>query len=410
MDPFSLKKATSLFINAFLLVCFGLMPTAQPVVPPPDGGYPGFNTAEGQNALLHLTTGAANTAVGWFSLENVTTGSANTGVGAGTLVLNTADNNTAVGAAALLRNITGGVNTANGAFALFNNTTGSRNNATGSNALFTNTIGTSNNAYGFRALFSNITGLTNNAFGDQALHNNTAGNSNSAFGDTALFNTTGQDNTAVGSFAGVNLTTGSSNVAVGSASGTGVTTASNVICIGAGVAGFNVDDSCFIGNIRDALVAPDAVTVLIDSTGKLGTTSGSSRRFKKEIKAMDKTSEAILALKPVCFQYKSDNTDRPEFGLIAEEVAEVNADLVVRDKEGQPHTVRYDAVNAMLLNEFLKEHKKLEALQAKLAEQQTLFQSQLAGQQEQIAALASRLQKLTVLELQKSPARAVAEN
>jgi Chaperone of endosialidase len=391
MDPFSLKKATSLFINAFLLMCFGLMPTTQAVVPPPDGGYPGFNTAEGQNALLHLTTGAANTAVGWFSLENVTTGSANTGVGAGTLVLNTADNNTAVGAAALLRNITGGVNTANGAFALFNNTTGSRNNATGSNALFTNTIGTSNNAYGFRALFSNITGLTNNAFGDQALHNNTAGNSNSAFGDSALFNTTGQDNTAVGSFAGVNLTTGSSNVAVGSAAGTGVTTASNAICIGAGVAGFNVDDSCFIGNIRDALVAPDAVAVLIDSTGKLGTTSGSSRRFKKEIKPMDAASEAILALKPVSFRYKGDNTNTPQFGLIAEQVADVIPELVVRDKEGKPYSVRYDQVNAMLLNEFLKEHRKNDEQEATIGQ----LKASAAKQEATVSELKRRIELLT---------------
>ena len=387
MNPFIPKKATPLFINAFLLVCFGLMPTLQAVVPAPDGGYPGFNTAEGQNALLHLTTGAANTAVGWFSLENITTGSANTGVGAGTLVLNTADNNTAVGAAALLLNTTGGVNTANGAFALFNNTTGSRNNATGSNALFTNTGGTSNNAYGFRALFSNITGLTNNAFGDQALHNNTVGSGNSAFGDAALFNTTGQDNTAIGSVSGVNLTTGSSNVAVGSAAGTGVTTASNVICIGAGVAGFDVNDSCFIGNIRDALVAPDAVAVLIDSTGKLGTTSGSSRRFKTEIKQMDKASVAVLALKPVTFHYKSDKTNTPQFGLIAEEVAEVNADLVVRDKEGRPYSVRYDKVNAMLLNEFLKEHKNVQELKATLGQQQKEIAALIAHIKEQDAKI-----------------------
>jgi Chaperone of endosialidase len=391
MDPFILKKATRLFINAFLLMCFGLMPTTQAVVPPPDGGYPGFNTAEGQNALLHVTTGAANTAVGWFSLENVTTGSANTGVGAGTLVLNTADNNTAIGAGALLSNITGGVNTANGAFALFNNTTGSRNNATGSNALFTNTIGTSNNAYGFRALFSNITGLTNNAFGDQALHNNTAGNGNSAFGDSALFNTTGQDNTAVGSFAGVNLTTGSSNVAVGSAAGTGVTTASNAICIGAGVAGFNVDDSCFIGNIRDALVAPDAVAVLIDSTGKLGTTSGSSRRFKKEIKPMDAASEAILALKPVSFRYKGDNTNTPQFGLIAEQVAHVIPELVVRDKEGKPYSVRYDQVNAMLLNEFLKEHRKNDEQEATIGQ----LKASAAKQEATVSELKRRIELLT---------------
>ena len=407
MNPFILKKTTPLFINAFLLVCLGLMPIAQAVVPAPDGGYPGFNTAEGQNALLHLTTGAANTAVGWFSLENITIGSANTGVGAGTLVLNTADTNTATGAGALLSNTTGSVNTANGAFALFNNTTGVRNNATGSNALFTNTGGASNNAYGFRALFSNTTGLTNNAFGDQALHNNTEGNSNSAFGDGALFNTTGEDNTAIGSFAGAFLTTGSSNVAVGSAAGTGVTTASNVICIGAGVAAFNVNDSCFIGNIRDALVAPDAVAVLIDSTGKLGTTSGSSRRFKKEIKAMDTGSEAILALKPVTFHYKGDKTNTPQFGLIAEEVAEVNADLVVRDKEGRPYSVRYDQVNAMLLNEFLKEHREVQDQEATIAQLKKEMETVVARLKE----YDSKIQRMSAqIELGEAVARTALNN
>jgi len=353
-----MKTSTPPILTTLTFLCLAAVgPKAQAVLPPPDGCYPNFATAEGCGALNSLTTGSGNTGLGWRSLFLDTTGSFNTGVGGGALALNNADSNTAVGAAALLLNTTGGVNTANGAFALLNNTTGSRNNAIGSNALFTNTGGTSNNAFGYRALFSNITGLTNNAFGDQALHNNTEGNGNCAFGDGALFNTTGHDNTAIGALAGVNLTTGSSNVAVGSAAGTNVTTASNVICIGADVAGFDVNDSCFIGNIRDALVAPDAQPVLVDSTGKLGTTSGSSRRFKKKIKPMAKASEAILALRPVTFHYKADTTDRPEFGLIAEEVAEVNPDLVVRDKDGELLTVRYDAVNAMLLNEFLKEHK-----------------------------------------------------
>jgi hypothetical protein len=156
---------------------------------------------------------------------------------------------------------------------------------------------------------------------------------------------------------------------LGNSSGSQVTTASNVICIGTNGSGANVNNSCFIGNIRDAVVAPDAATVLIDSAGKLGTTSGSSRRFKKEIKSMDSASEAILALKPVTFRYKIDNTNTPQFGLIAEEVAKVNPDLVVRDKEGNPYTVRYDAVNAMLLNEFLKEHKKVEEQAHEIREQ-----------------------------------------
>jgi len=403
MNPLiHLENTRRPMLIAFTLAFFALLPNVQAVIPAPDGGYPGFNTAEGQNALLHVTTGAANTAVGWFSLENITTGSANTGVGAGTLVLNTADNNTATGAGALLSNTTGGVNTANGAFALINNTTGSRNNATGSNALFTNTGGTSNNAYGFRALFSNSTGLTNNAFGDQALHNNTAGNSNSAFGDSALFNTTGQDNTAIGSFAGVNLTTGSSNVAVGSAAGTSVTTASNVICIGAGVPGFNVDNSCFIGNIRNALVAPDAVAVLVDSFGKLGTMI-TSNRFNEEITPIGKASEALYALVPVIFHYKKeiDPKSIPQFGLIAEDVEQVNPDLIVRDKQGQPYSVRYDQVNAMLLNEFLKEHRKNEEQQATIVG----LKATVSQQQKQIEILTAGLQKVSAqLELNR-PAR-----
>jgi predicted ribosome quality control (RQC) complex YloA/Tae2 family protein len=133
--------------------------------------------------------------------------------------------------------------------------------------------------------------------------------------------------------------------------------------------------------------------VLIDSAGQLGTAS-SSRRFKNEIKAIDQASEAILALKPVTFHYKSDKRDTPQFGLIAEEVANVNPDLVVRDKNGEIYTVRYDAVNAMLLNEFLKEHRKVQELQATVLQQQKSFQSKLEAQENKIAALASDLRKI----------------
>src|SRR6266540_456805 len=250
-------------IIALLLVCSGVLPmNAFGVVPAPDGGYPGGNTAEGQAALLNLTSGTFNTAVGLFSLKAVADGDFNTAIGAGALLVNTANENTATGAAALLSNSTGISNTANGAFALFSNTTGSDNTAIGFTALFSNTTGSENTAIGFAAL----------------------GNS----------------------------TTGNGNIALGSFTGGGVSTANNVICIGSNVAGFNVDNSCFIGNIRDALVAPDAAPVLIDSAGKLGTTSGSSRRFKKEIKPMDKASEAILALKPVTFHYNSDTMATPQ--------------------------------------------------------------------------------------------------
>jgi hypothetical protein len=367
MNPsIRVKKAALLFVVP--LVCFGLLPKAQAVNPPPDGGYPGGNTAEGQNALFNLTTGTYNTAVGFFSLRSNTEGTFNTGVGAGTLFVNTADQNTAVGAGALL-NTSGGQNTATGAFALFNNTIGLQNTANGIFALLNNTTGSDNTASGLNALASNTTGEGNTAVGDVAL----------------VSNTTGNFNTALGLLAGSN-----------------VITANNVICIGA--AGFDVSDSCFIGNIRGASVSPDAIPVFVDSSDKLGTMT-SSKRFKKHIKPMDKDSEAILALKPVTFQYKDDKTGTPQFGLVAEEVAEVNPGLIVRDKEGKPYTVRYDQVNAMLLNEFLKEHRKNEEQEAVIAQLKQDFQSKLAEQQKQIEALTAGLQKVSAQLAAASPSR-----
>jgi hypothetical protein len=160
-----------------------------------------------------------------------------------------------------------------------------------------------------------------------------------------------------------------------------------------------VDNSCFIGNIRGAPVGADAIPVLIDSTGKLGTMS-SARRFKKEIKPMDSASASILALKPVTFHYKSDSKDTPQFGLIAEEVAAVNPDLVVRDKDREIYTVRYDAVNAMLLNEFLKEHRKNEKQEATIAELR-----------QEMAALTAGLRKVNAqLEMNKAASQMVVKN
>jgi hypothetical protein len=319
----------ALILIPFVLICVATLPGAHAVSPAPDGGYPGFNTAEGQNALFSLTTGAANTAVGFRSLFSETEGSFNTATGAGALLFNTAGENTAFGAAALLFNTTGMLNTAVGAAALSNNT-----------------LGQFNTADGHRALNLNITGDGNTAVGESALLSNTAGESNTAIGLDAL----------------ANNTTGARNVALGVDAGLNVTTASNVICIGLNVFGANVSDTCFIGNIRGVTTQnANAIPVLIDPDGQLGTMS-SSRRFKDDIKPMDKASEAVLALKPVTFHYKSDKTNRPEFGLIAEDVAAVNHDLVVRDENGDIYTVRYEAVNAMLLNEFLKEHRKVEEL------------------------------------------------
>jgi len=374
-----MKNRNIVFTTLLLaLACFGLSsPNAFSVVPAPDGGYPGGNTAEGQDALLSLTTGQYNTGIGIFSVLSLTDGNFCTGIGAGTLLANTADQNTATGAGALLSNTTGEENTANGTFALFSNTEGNQNTAVGVNALFSNTEAGFNTATGHSALFSNTSGSSNTAIGQSALFDNTTGDSNVAVGFIALSNNTG----------------GSGNIALGAGAGFNVTSADNVICIGA--LGANVSNRCYIGHIRGATVGNgDGVNVIVDSDGQLGT-SNSSRRFKKDIKSMDQTSEAILALKPVTFHYKNLDSKKaentPQFGLIAEEVAEINPDLVVRDADGEPFTVRYDAVNAMLLNEFLKEHKKVEEQQTNIAQ----LNSEVANQAAMIAQQQKGMEVLT---------------
>jgi uncharacterized coiled-coil protein SlyX len=405
-----LKRATRTLLITLAVLCPAAVgPKAQAVVPPPDGGYANFTTAEGTNALFSLTTGAANTAVGWFSLFSNADTSFNTGVGAGALLFNTAEENTAVGAAALLFNTTGTDNTATGAVALLNNTEGSNNTATGSFALQSNTTGNLNTATGLSALYSNTTGIGNTAEGGSTLALNTTGQSNTAIGTGALSsNTTGNANIAIGSFAGHDLTTGNQNIVIGNPNA--VAGESNTIRIG----GSLLQTRAFIAGIRGVATGNnDAVNVVIDSDGQLGTVS-SSRRFKKEIKPMDTASEGILALKPVTFHYKSDKTNRSEFGLIAEEVAQVNPDLVVHDENGEIYTVRYEAVNAMLLNEFLKEHRKNEEQQATIARLKSTDAKQeatIANQQKQIAALTAGLQKVsTQLELSRPAPHTVLNN
>ena len=328
-----------------LLACLELSPEAQAVVPPPDGGYPGSNTAEGQNALLSRTTGTFNTAIGWFSLESGTAGNYNTGLGAATLVLNTAGENTATGAGALLSNTTGSGNTADGAFALLSNATGFRNAATGRFALFNNTTGSFNTAHGVDALYSN-----------------TAGDGNTANGLSALaFNTTGAFNIALGTSAGQNLTTGDRNIDIGNL---GVANEGNTIRIGT----TGDQSATYIAGIAGQTVGAGGSTCYVDNDGKLGVFL-SAHRFKTDIADMATASEAILALRPVTFHYKPelDKTGIPQFGLVAEEVEAINPDLVTRDKEGKVTTVRYEAVNAMLLNEFLKEHRKNQQQEATIA-------------------------------------------
>ena len=357
----------------FALVCFAPIQNMCAVSPPPDGGYQGGNTAEGQNALLSLTTGGFNTAVGFLSLRANMTGQLNTAIGAGTLVANTADNNTATGAAALLLNTTGTGNTANGASALLHNDTGSFNTAVGNLALSNNTTGTFNSGFGQGALASNTIGSENAANGAGALFNNTMGGGNTANGFQALLhNTMGNNNIALGAFAGFAITAGDLNIDIGNL---GFAGEANTIRIG------DVQNATYVAGISGQS-SPGGVAVFVNSDGKLGITV-SSQRFKDDIKTMDNASEAILALQPVTFRYKKkfDPTGAAQFGLVAEEVEKVDPDLVVRDKEGKPYSVRYDQVNAMLLNEFLKEHRKVEEqqkeidyLKAELKEQRSLIQ------------------------------------
>ena len=402
-----MKPSIPPVLIAFELVCFAFTQNTQAVSPAPDGGYPGNNTAEGQNALLSLTTGVNNTAVGWFSLKSDRNGQFNTAVGSATLYSTVgASRNTAIGGAALFSDTNGGSNTAVGAMALFHNTTSDLNTAIGDNTLFSNTVGSQNTAVGGWALFNNTTGNANVAIGALALHVNFTGGGNTAVGHGALFdNQSGNYNIALGYAAG-DRTTGDNNILIGDI---GVAGESNTIRIGGGTFG-GPQTAAFIAGISGTAVVGDAVVV--DENGQLGTVA-SSARFKKNIKPMDKTSEALLALKPVSFQYRSDSKGTPQFGLIAEEVAKVNPDLV-RNRDGEIYSVRYDAVNAMLLNEFLKEHKKMQELgatvakqEAVIAKQQKDFQAIATHQQKQIEALTAGLQKVNAQIRLNRPAQQV---
>ncbi len=424
-----LRRAFLLIL--LLLACFGLAPASRALSPAPDGGYASGNTAEGTSALFSLTTGTWNTGLGFSTLFfnatgnfntaegysalfsnttggwntangvralfNNTTGRLNTATGAQALFSNTsANDNTATGFEALFGNTTGFQNTATGSQALRLNTTGNANTATGANALSHNTIGDSNTANGFDALEFNTTGFDNTANGLDALLNNTTGSFNTVNGaDALLSNTTGVDNTANGfsalqnnitgtdntaeGFEALVNSTGNSNIAIGSNAGSNLTTGNNNIDIGApGVAGesnkirigkVGTQTATFVVGIAGVAVTGSAV--LVSSGGQLGV-AASSARFKDEIKPMEKASEAILALKPVTFRYKReiDPEGTSQFGLVAEEVERVNPALVTRDPQGSVFTVRYEAVNAMLLNEFLKEHRKVEQQERKLQEQE----------------------------------------
>jgi hypothetical protein len=659
MNPLSwLKNATPPILTGLLLTYFPLAPIARAVVPPPDGAYPNFNTAEGQNALQNLTSGFGNSGLGALTLFTDSTGSFNTAVGAGALWFNNSDSNTAVGAEALLSNTSGAANTAtglgtlflntigdsntaNGALALFGNTTGVNNTAMGDGALQNNTTGNdnialgesagaflttgdnnidignlgfpgesnkirigdptihtgiflagfvvmnpeapnqavlvdpgtgqlgsadigsfppgppgpqgdpgpqgpvgplgpqgppgpqgiqgpagptgppgpqgpkgppgpqgqqgpqgpqgqqgeqgpqgpagpqgspgpqgpqgdpgpqgpagpqgspgpegpqgpqgdpgpqgppgvgvvitdventavgdqalinngtgqANTATGFKALFTNGNGFQNTATGDQALFSNESGDRNTATGYQSLFsNRSGFFNTAVGYHA-LSNNNGSNNIALGQVAGNRLTTGDNNIDIGnAGQEGESStirigfsQTTTFIAGISGAVVT--GATVVVNAAGQLGT-APSSCRFKNDIKPMDRASESLFSLKPVSFRYKKgiDPAGIPQFGLVAEEVEKVNRDLVVRDKDGKPYSVRYEQVNAMLLNEFLKEHRKNEEQEVTIAQLRKDLQATAAQQQTQIEALTAGLQKVSARLEARRPAPQVVNN
>ncbi len=347
-----------------------------------------YNTAIGDVALFTNTTGSNNSAIGYAAL-NSNTGNDNTATGFGALFTNKAGSrNVAIGSSALNSNEAGSDNTATGVNALHDNT-GNYNTATGYQALESNTSGTNNTASGLNALNKNVAGSFNAANGAYALYNDTAGY-NTADGYQALYkNTVGGHNIALGYNAGYNLTTGSNNIEIGNP---GLAGELNTIRIGA----VRAQTNTYIAGINGVTV-PSGVGVIIDTNGHLGTVV-SSQRFKDAIKPMDNASEAILALKPVTFRYKHelDPGDIPQFGLVAEEVAKVNPDLVARDEEGKPYTVRYEAVNAMLLNEFLKAHRQIGEQQAEIEGLKTALKEQ-----------ASQIQKVTAQFVANNPAHLV---
>ena len=409
MKPIIQFKTTPPLLISLLVVCFGLAPMAQAVGPDTDGAIPGSNNGEGIGVLVSRTTGVWNTGTGFEALSQLTAGNQNTATGL--CALNNDINggyNTGTGVYSLFSNTSGFFNSATGAYSLANNTDGFGNTANGYSALYYNTEGGVNTANGYAALYRNTTGNGNTANGYLALYYNTEGVGNTANGFQALYhNTTGFYNTANGITALAFNTTGEGNTALGYSAGLNITGDGNV-CIGAGVEGVaGVDDTTWIRNINTTNLpfvagTNNYVTVRM-SDGALGWTAVvSSRRYKEDIKPMDKASEALLALEPVTFRLKGelDPSHRPQWGLIAEEVEKVNPDLVDRNNKGEVESVRYDAVNAMLLNEFLKAHRKVEELEGAVASLAAMVKEQ-----------AAQIQKVSAeLELNKAAPLTVVEN
>ena len=417
-----------------------------------------FNSAAGSQTLFSNTTGLASTAsfqalysttntgslgfgstaIGYQALRNSTaTGdnaNGNTATGYQALFSDTTgDGNTADGVQAY-SNTTGILNTASGRFALFANTEGNNNTAIGGSALSLNNTGNSNTAVGRLALFSDTTGNGNTAVGSFAMFNDgnpTICSGNTAVGAGALYYNTTDNNIGLGVDAMANNASGSNNIGLGVAAGYNLTKGANNIYIGnfgAGaaesntirigyVAGGTVDGvtvhphtATFVAGVRNAVVS-GGMAVFVNASGQLGI-NPSSKRFKEDIASMDKKSDAILGVASCqTFHYKKElDPERiPQFGLVAEEVAKVNPDLVARDDKGEIYSVRYEAVNAMLLNEFLKEHSQVEQLRTTVTQQQRDFQSAIAQQQKEIGVLNSAL-KEQAAQMQKVSAQVALQN
>ncbi|PYJ46828.1 MAG: hypothetical protein DME85_08670 [Verrucomicrobia bacterium] len=413
MKPSIKFKIITLLLVPLVLACFAFLPSAQAVTPAPDGAY-GFNTAEGFQALLSLPNTSGNlfnTALGAKTLRDDTTGHDNTAVGGQALALNNGSFNTAVGENALVSNTTGSFNMALGQGALASNVSGNTNTAMGFQALNGNT-GNGNVAVGFQALLSNTTAGfppsdgTNNGIGYQTLQSNQTGIDNQAFGFQALQVSTGSFNNAFGWKALRALGAGTLNTAIGDGAGFNLTTGSGNVYIGASQGGTAAEsNTTYIRNVYNSVAS--ARVVYVNSNNKIGTLL-STRRVKDDIKPMDKASEVILALKPVTFHYKKEIEPNGaiQFGLIAEEVEQVDPDLIIRDGEGKPESVRYEQINAMLLNEFIKEHRKVQDLEATVAQQQKGMEALVAQVKEQ----AAQIQKVSAQVETSKPAPTVVAN
>jgi hypothetical protein len=405
------NSINGLLLIPLVLACFALLPSIQATPDPANPG--GANTADGGHALQNRSTGEFNTAFGTNALNSLTTGFNNAAQGNSALFsLTTGGGNVAIGSVAQRFNQDGNHNTAIGNNALNANLHGNQNTAIGYSALRVNTSN-DNTAVGWGALGSHTSGTENVAVGKEALANLSVSGSefNTAVGTQALVNqTSGDNNVALGEEAGVNVSSGGSNVFLGAHTGASVFNGTGIVCIGYLQNSDNISDRTFIKNIGSFAQPTGGVIdfVTVNTTNnKMGHTA-SSRRYKEDIKPMDNSSELIYQLKPMTFRFKK-NAENPnpvlDYGLIAEDVAEVDPALAIRNGEGQIESVRYLAIQNMLLNEFLKEHKKVQELEATVAQQKKDMGVFAAALKEQ----AAQIQKVSAqVEVNKAAPRTVA--